>query len=186
MANISKITVDWQVPSGGSGSNTFYALDGPGVESGLETAYNSIKSYVPVGVTWGLHRGGEILDPLNGTLVGDWGTSVVAGSSPTGTGVWANGVGLSLRWETGTIMDGHRLRGRTYIVPIVSSAFGPDGNILASVETAFNTAFQQVITSHPGQLVVWHRPKDPRAGGFSVATTVAVRPKPAILRTRRD
>jgi hypothetical protein len=129
---------------------------------------------------------GDIIDDSTGALTGSW----TAGSTPaTVTGssgsVYIAPSGLVVNWQTGTIVAGRRLRGKTFLVP------GPNGSADGTPTTAnlstLTTAATTLIAS-TGGLRVFHRPNPvgSSTGVSALATAAQVPDKFVILRSRRD
>lgn len=103
---------------------------------------------------------------------------------------WAAGVGVRVDWQGGGVLNGRRIRGRTYIVPYNASVFDASGQVPASVRTSLGGYATTMITDLAAAntpLCVWNRPsvKNP-VGGASVVQSAAVSSKAAVLRGRRD
>jgi hypothetical protein len=108
-------------------------------------------------------------------------------------GGWAGGAGCVVRWETGEVMNGRRIRGRTFLVPLASLAFDTDGTLVTATRTAITaagTALISAMAADGGQLLVWSRPAPeadpPRLGSLQAVTNAFVPDRSAILRERRD
>ena len=130
----------------------------------------------------------DLLDPANGELTG--GLSVTAPSAVLGTGSESlpQATSILLQCETGVIIAGRRLRGRTFISPVdqVTNIDGLVGSASRNtIITSATTSLTGVTTSAP---VVWHRPKAPGPTGGSVSpvTSYNVGSNFAVLRSRRD
>jgi hypothetical protein len=88
-------------------------------------------------------------------------------------------------WSTGAIVNGRRLRGRTFLAPMKSQAYSTAGVIDAAVVTSIVSATATLVAA--GDLVIWHRP-DPvsHTGGSSSQITGATIPNTVTsLATRR-
>jgi hypothetical protein len=121
-----------------------------------------------------------------GTLVGAVPvTPVPAVVEATGIGAYAAPTGARVTWETGTIVGGRRLRGRTFIVPMVAGSYDLTGTILETtitqIELAANTLVSEsTALGHP--LVVW----SPTGASVSPVTAGIVPDQATVLRSRRD
>ena len=193
MANLHRIRVSWTGFPGAPGVSTFYSTDAPYTMGALYAMYSDYSLALPIDVTISFPTSGDIIDPLTGDLVGGWtgpSESDVVGS---GTGPYAAPVGFMLAWETGSILDGHRLRGRTYMVPAIGSLFDGDGSISVTGLADLRVHIAAFLVADAGRLVVWHRPvKDrithviTRAGGYTVVNGGTVPDEAVVLRSRRD
>lgn len=98
---------------------------------------------------------------------------------------FASGTGLMVRHNTGVILGGKRVRGRTFMVPVSSASFTTNGDVLASTVSAFNAAFATLITAANGvgaPFSVWSRANAAIVPVVSSATQV----RPSTMKTRND
>lgn len=112
----------------------------------------------------------------------------VAGAA---TGSYAGGVGVRFNWNTGAIMNGRRVVGRTYVVPAAAGVFESNGTVLGTVITnltGYGTTLLSNLAAANLALVVWSRPATTSSndGAMTVVQTASVPDKSAILRGRRD
>lgn len=125
---------------------------------------------------------GELLD-----VVAVTGTNVpIAGSSAVNM---AGPAGAVINWRTNGIRNGRRIRGRTFLVPLTSAVYQPDGTLdNAFVTTLQNAANALVDRAGTPDLGVYARPSGPGAtdGRWVVATSATVPDMVAVLRSRRD
>src|SRR5674476_946106 len=121
----------------------------------------------------------------------------VGPATRTGGDNYAAPVGMCVDWNTGVVMDLHRLRGRTFVVPCSGAQFDVDGSPLSTAVSGLQSAGDALIAAD-GNLMVWHRPRaakaadgsrpavTARAGGYANVTTAHVPDKAVVLRSRRD
>jgi len=153
--------------------------------------FDAIKSLVPIDVGWTIDPVVQSLEATTGGLQGDVAmTSIPLTVQGTGTGVYAAGVGARGNWHTGTIKGRRFVRGATFLVPLIGSAFGTNGQIdgshLPTIITACGTYLTTMISAAvPPQ--VWHRPSPANPSGGIAAPIVAVSAPftAASLRSRR-
>jgi len=93
--------------------------------------------------------------------------------------------GARIEWRTSAIVEGRRLRGRTYIVPVGTNQYEADGTLTAGcrgiLQAAADSYFDDAFTSdaHPS---VWSR-----THGIMADISAAVIPdEVSVLRSRRD
>lgn len=108
-----------------------------------------------------------------------------------GAGSYAHGVGISVAWRTANIRFGRRVVGRTFIVPLVASAFDASGGIPGATTTAWaNNAKTKMVDSSASAgmpFCVWSRPSQAHpVGALSEVTAATVKGKAAWLTGRRD
>lgn len=186
MPNLYKIQAVWTGFQGGPGVNTFYVNEIPSEVDAFQTFYNAIKAGIPSVVDIQVLNEGVFVDEATGELGGAWSCPAQAKIDCTGGGSYASGVGYTLRWTLGgAIFNGRRLVGRTYLVPLVGSAFDADGTTTDAFSTTVTNAGVALIADCAGTLGVWHRPVNELGGDWRVTAGALVPQQPAFLSSRR-
>lgn len=186
-------TLNWFGGSGLPGFSNFYFNLTPSqvnADSAVQATSNfadAIHFYLPSGVSTQASLTAESIDPANGDLLASY-TAVVTAPIWAGsiTGPYSAAAGAVINWRTAGIHRGHRVRGRTFIVPAGDTVFTNGGVVASGAQAALTTAGQAMVTAGLG---VWARPKGPPpvvAGAIYAATAASVPTKGAILRSRRD
>lgn len=171
----------------GPGLTTFFAeADGTlAISVGATGFFTALRSRIPTGTSIFVPNGGDLIDELTGTLTGTWGTSGGTTISCNGAGSFAGGVGARVVWETDTIRAGRRVRGSTFVVPLVVSGYEANGTLAGVAVTDLEQAIADMLVQVPTQMRVWSRPRPGLTGaGVQVARGVAP-DKVSWLRTRR-
>lgn len=89
-----------------------------------------------------------------------------------------------MRWITGAVIGGRKLRGRTFLVPFLADQFDTSGTINNTTVTTHQTAGN--VLAATGKLQIWKRPSPGGSNGTSALVTAAVMPdKVTSLRSRR-
>ena len=183
---------------GGPGVSTFYALNGETFITGLYTFFYALRTLLPADVTITIENTGDVLDSTNGDLVDVWAGEAQTPVVGTASGAYAAPVGVLMTWLTATISDSHRLRGRTYMVPVDGSQFGDNGQVAPSPLGYFQTAGDTLVEDGAANWVIWRRPRLAKAadgsrkavtardGLIGVVSACTVGSSPAILTSRRD
>lgn len=121
----------------------------------------------------------------DGTLIGALAFVAPAPVNCVGLGSYAAPVGARVTWETGSIVAGRRIRGRTFLVPLVSSTFDTDGSLtsanLTLIQNAAN-AFLTGLATDGEDLAVWSQ----TTSTVSPVTSAVVPDQATVLRSRRD
>lgn len=186
MADVREIIVDLDGLTGLPGVSVFHSLNSTsGAVAAIRAFYNTISGFFPSGMTIQVRNTGDVLDSDSGHLVSGWTDTAVSVVNGGGTGGYAAGTGTFIRWQTGAIVGGRRLRGRTFIVPITSAFYQSNGTITDANVGALQTAADTLWGT--GTLNVWHRPPvGTFAGGaLHVVTGATAVDKVTSLRSRR-
>jgi hypothetical protein len=188
MGDLARVRVSWQGWPGAPGVSTFYltpAVTQTSIDA-IRAYFNSLVALLPTGLTITVPQTGDLIDDVSGLITGSWsvGTppTVVTGTAP---GNYAGNAGGVTHWLTGLVVNRRRVRGRTFLVPLASTAFDTAGAISTSTLTTLNTAATTLLAALGTNFRVWHRPAKGLGGGSG--TVIATRtPKLAIsLRSRR-
>ena len=141
---------------------------------------------------------GDIIESGTGSLGGSWGHAPQAAIQGTSAGAYAAPSGFCVTWTADTVLDGHRVKGRTFFVPMGGGLTDAAGQIRGDVLAGMVAAAGTFVTNTAGNFVIWHRPrkatvavpplvgKPARVGGSAVVTGSRVSQKVAVLRSRRD
>lgn len=195
MANINRARVVWSGWPGGPGLSTFYFDQATTNMAALLAFWTSARTVVPAGVSFNVPNSGDQIDPGTGKIVGTWTGSGGGVTTTTGTAAAYSGTsGCVIRWQTGGILNGRRLLGRTYMVPLKGSMYGNDGSIDEASIASLVTACATLILAYSPNLVAWSKPRnagtngpgDPGKASLVSAITSAFIPDLAVvMRSRR-
>lgn len=185
MATIRKIPVQWGGLAALPGYSVFYSLGSADVTTDLATFFNVVKGLLPGAAQITIPPAGDTIDDATGALVGTWtgtGTVIAGGGS---SGAYAAGVGGYVVWNTGTVVGRRRLKGRTFLCPLVTGAYDSSGTLDNGNRAVIAGAASTLATA--GKLVIWHRPaKITHVGGSSALIVSGVVPDQVTsLRSRR-
>jgi hypothetical protein len=152
-------------------------------------------AYLSTAVTYTTQAEVQIVQDTDGELQSAQIGTTAASTGSDANGMSPQGAGIVVSWLTPDIANGHRVRGRTFMVPVSLSSFDVYGKPTTAAQQALQLAAEGVIGSGGEAVVpvVWHRPKkDPvthaitRAGSAHDVDQAAVGNKTAVLRSRRD
>lgn len=183
-----EVTTSWGLPSGIPTKSYMYFDTEEAVaaiRARLGVFFNELENSLSAGVFWSVDPSGKIFQPTTGALVGEWSDStVVEGEGAVPGEVVADATQVNIQWNTGLVVGGRFLRGRTYI-PGLSRNNLSGGNMAGATRTAINTA-ADALAGAPTWLSVWHRPVNGAGGLTHAVTTATVRSELAVLRKRRN
>lgn len=204
MVNIMRVKARWTGFSGAPGYTVmhfrdFDTGDGPGVDptaASAQAASDRMRAFLgafpellPITVRIDLDPNVDILEDSTGTMVDSLTVTPGAQLSGSSGGNYSAAIGAVVNWSTGSIRAGRRVRGRSFLVPLSSTAFFTDGTLSASALTTLQAAANILVdrTNTP-DLGVYARPTLAGAadGQWVVATGARVPDMGAVLRSRRD
>lgn len=195
---IAKLVCPWTNLPGGTGYSIFYLNNPLPSPAPFVTFFTAVAPYLPVGVRVDVPNSGEILDETTGKMVNTWSQGTAGSATGTGSTTFFPASGGQVKWITGSFANGRAVRGRTFLVPLGTSALAAGGGLATSAANTINAAATTLIQQNTGAQVIWHRPVykkadtpgDPpilvRQGAiFSVLSSVCPL-KTAVLTGRRD
>jgi len=150
----------------------------------VKTFFDAIAARIPDNASI-VYPGEATVHDNTGTLTGALALTPPASTNATGLGSYAAPVGARVNWETGTISGGRRIKGRTFLVPLVSSTFDTDGTLTsANLTVILNaaTAFLAGLATDGVQLGVWSQ----IGSSVSPVNSATVPDQATVLRSRRD
>lgn len=180
----NRYRVIWAGGPGGEGVSTFYSEDTVTTAlADLRAFFDAIKASFPSQISWSFPSSGDTIDLATGQIDGSWSQAAASPvSGGAGTAVFAAGVGLRVRWETGAVRNGRRVRGSTFLTSMDATDFQSDGTIAPSVLSVFQTAADTLAGQ--GWLHVYSR--DFAGGGaMSQVQSATVPDRISWLRSRR-
>jgi hypothetical protein len=194
MATLHRVRARWSGFQGSPGFSNFYfdtaALPNLGA---LRTFFDSSKGFWAPGVSVQIENTGDTISDQDGSLQGSWSTTSVFSVDSAGTGGYAGAAGAVVHWNTSTVVRGRRLRGRTFLVPMNSSAYDTSGTISSGLKTNLEGAAAAMVSALGSTFRIWSRPlRNPTTGaitanGTNSAVTSSRVPDLAVsLRSRRD
>ena len=198
MTDLYRLKTTFNGGEGGPGVATMYFLD---VATAVESVYNFWNSQaggMPAGTTIQVESEGDVLDDASGDVTGSWTQTAAAAIVTTSPVTYAAAAGAVISWRTGVVLDGRRLRGRTFVVPLPSIAFGTDGVLTDAEVASLQASANSLISTQSESFVVWHRkflgkaatstrPARPaHDGGHALVSSAQVPKRGAVLRSRRD
>lgn len=187
MPNLARLRVDLSGAGvvGASVLTLYGTTSGSGLPAATLSWLNALKANFPNDVTFTVPPGGDLIDDATGNLTGSW--SDGGGGSVTGTdaGAFQMGSGFRVKWVTGGVVAGRRVRGTTFFVPAASLAFDTSGRLGSATIAAINTANSAFLSAVSPNLVIWSRPVPGRAGSSHAVTAATVPSTPTQLRSRR-
>lgn len=186
MVDLQRVRVGWTGGPGGNGVSTFYCVDIAQLWNAIATFFNDVFDYVPDDFTYVMPTEGDTINYLTGELVGSWQHGAGGGRAGTVAGPYASPVGAMVTWTTGAVVNGHRLNGKTYLVPLGSASFDDHGTLDDTILADLNAISDALVAAGMNNLAIWSRPTPGHPGGYATVMGSTVKDKAAVLRSRRD
>lgn len=182
-----EIIVDWTGPGAGGKLSVLYFDDAVAVatqRTSISTMLTSISDRLDNAVAWTVRTVGRELANASGALTGEWTES----TARTGTGTLAgqaipDASQALMRWNTGAVVGGRFLKGRTFI-PGIEVGQITDGNLSALCISDFNLACGTFAGDANG-FSIWNRPVNGGGGQLHPVVSGTVWNELAVLRRRR-
>jgi len=200
MADVHRITAIWQGFQGAPGYTKFSFMGLTDASSltaaatAVRTFFNGLATQLPSGSTVTVQSVAGVYDMANGMPIREdpilTPPAAVTGSASAGT-LYSGGVGVYVTWLTGAVYNGHKVRGRSYLVPLVLGG-ASDGTLGTGTVTLVQNAANALVSSQAGKFAIWSKtftstpPITQIGGGLSTVTSANVPDKTGILRSRRD
>jgi hypothetical protein len=193
--------IRWTIPGAGTAFSVLHWRNEGGGEpaqshiddivSKLSAYITAIKPQIPGSVSLRALEEVEQLNEGTGDMIHVW-TATTPTTDVLGSNVgnaFAAPAGAVISWSTPGIRNSRRVRGRTFVVPLVSTAYENNGTLAPAVLTALNSGANALRgnTATTG-LVIYGRPTGPDAsdGIAYPATGHRIPDMVAMLTSRRS
>nr|CRY96699.1 hypothetical protein [uncultured prokaryote] len=191
---MTRFTAVWSGFRGAPGYSNFY-FGGDGTVPGeieadaarIRTFFNDIRDLLPTGLSVRIQPEAATIDETTGNITDltafDAPSQVIGGTNAN----YSAASGAVVNWLTGTYVNGRRLRGKTFLVPLTTSAYDGSGDLTGTALGTLQTAANDLV-GEVGEraLVVWSRPKNGSGGQSALVVSATVPDLGAILKSRRD
>lgn len=185
MATLNRYVVLLSGATGLPGESVFFCSSATSAGAELKAFYTALINKFPQGMTVTVPTAGDTINDADGKVNGGW-SDAGGGSAGTSTSnvSYAAGTGAYIIWGTNAINSGRRLKGRTFICPIISTEYDTSGTLGASMQSVLQTAGNTLAAA--GKLAIWHRNhKGASDGSSSAVTSALVKDVVTSLRSRR-
>lgn len=191
---IHRVQAVWSGFQGAPGYSSFYFRPFTG-GGDVDLALNRVRDFfaewralLPTGVSIQVQSTVEEVDETTGMLTGYLdGAEVDPVNTSTSGADFAGPAGAVVNWLTGTVRNGRRMRGRTFLVPLNTNAYDTDGTLTSNALGDIRAGADLLLANEFEQeLVVWGRPNGGSPGEAASVTGHRVPDMAAVLRSRRD
>jgi hypothetical protein len=200
MANVSRLLATWQGFPGAPGYSRFSfseittQADANTAGNSLHAFFNSLATMFHTNWTITINSLVENYDVATGRLMNEIVMSTVpspVAGSALATTPYVGGSGAVVHWLTGFIWNGRRVRGRTFLAPLVGVG-DTDGTLDSTHLATIQSAANALMAAGPPTLSVWAKqfsattPPIQNGGSLAPVDSVLVPDKAALMRSRRD
>lgn len=186
--------VNWLGASGGPGVTVFHGRPpsgttdeqvGEAMAGRARAFFDAVRFTIPEDYVLSFPGEAIELNTTTGILEDVYTFTAPADVLGGGEGEFARPAGARIEWRTPAIVAGRRLRGRTFIVPMIGGAFDVDGTLDTTVIATLQAAADDYLDAGvfaDSQPVVWSRTH----GILADITSALIPDEATILRSRRD
>lgn len=169
MTTLQRVRCVWQNWPGAPGYTNFYESASVVDHTGYRTFFNALVALLPNTITIQVPGSGDIIEDTTGSIVGSYSFAVPTVVTGTSSAAYSGGSGAVVDWLTSGLVAGRRPIGRSFIVPLTSTAFDTGGSLLTTTITTITNAATAMIAAMAGEFKVWSRPKAAGPGGVPSA-----------------
>lgn len=192
MATIYRVKAVWTNFPGAPGYSNFYGTGSgdPVVAATWAAAiaqfFSSIKALLPIGTTITVPGSEDELNSDNGQITDQIAFTAPAPVVGTGSGSFSGTSGGLVSWQTAAFRGGRRVRGRTYLVPLVNTSYDTTGSLGTTTIATIQAAANAYLSAVDGTGIVYSRPTPANPVGAASVIAVAQVPDLAVvMRSRR-
>jgi hypothetical protein len=147
--------------------------------------WNALEGFLSTSIAWRVAQDGKIMDSATGELTGFWtDTTPFVGEGLNESDPLPDATQLLVQWVTTEVVNGRRVRGRTFI-PGMTEQHSERGNPSDDLVAGAAAGAQAMVTALLGNFVVWHRPTNGVGGSTAVVNVATVWDEWAVQRNRR-
>jgi hypothetical protein len=182
MTTAHEVRIVWEGWSGGPGYSVFYTTDVPTMRSALGTFIGSVDDFVPGQIVLTIENEGRTFEAETGTLTGYWSDGVPIVDSNSASASFAASAGLCINWLTSGVVAGKPVRGRTFLVPLITACYDATGTIGTSQLTAIRAAAD--VLAGTAAMRIWSRPRAGLNGSLHAPVGARITDRVSMLRSR--
>ncbi len=163
-------------------TDTAVITDAQDAVNAVGTFWSALSGNIVNTVAYTVQGAVARIQTTDGQLVGAWACTPVTSAGTAAVDQLPRQVQGLVRWETGTVVSGRFLRGRTFIPGLGETLNNPGGVPSPTLVALFGTAGAALIADTGNELLVWSRAH----GVANPAVSATGWSQWANLRTRRD
>jgi hypothetical protein len=162
------------------------AADASTAAANSRTLLSSISAYIPNIVQYACQPTAQTFG-TDTVLTGEVAlTTVPVAINGAASGSYVGGSGAVVYWITNVLNGGHKIKGRTYIVPLAALGYQSDGTLASIVVTNLQSAATTFAGSTPNPCIVSRQlGQSDRTNKQALIASASVKDRSAFLRSRR-
>jgi hypothetical protein len=183
---VREILINWTTAAGGGQVSVMNFLEVTPVadqRAALAAALAELEPLLATTTTWTVATTGREWDDATGALTGAWAEGTPYTDAGSAADQAPDAAQALIRWQTGNIVGGRFLQGRTFIPGLGESSFS--GGNLGGSSLGWAQAFADSLITDAVQFAIWHRPVGGSDGVAWAVESGAPWPEVAVLRRRR-
>lgn len=169
----------------GAGVATHFAVASAGHQAAFKAFWQGLSNHMPTGVFADVPATGDVIEVETGLLNGVWSGGSQASIQGQIAGAYPAGVGACVTWLTDGIVNGHRVRGRTFVVPLCGANYDANGTLQDATLSLLRGYCSTLLAGVGDDFLIWHRPRGESDGSAHPVTGFRVSDRVSTLRSRR-
>lgn len=164
MAHIVRVKILHTNFTGGPGYTYFHFVDATADATFVQSCRTAVDAFAGVmnspmagGTNSKVDNSVDVLDPISGILETQITTTGHAAWVSANTGNYGGTSGAVINLRTNTFLDGTRVKGKIFVVPMDNDAYDSDGTIADATITNLNNGIAAIVGAGLNYSV-WHRP----------------------------
>jgi hypothetical protein len=199
MSSFFRVVLNWTGFNGGPGFTNLYfktagdtavlLTDAQNAVTKVDAWATALSNHLPAAVSVRVDPTVTEMNEQTGAQIGFLPTTAPAAHPGGDSSGYSAASGACFNWYTSGALNGRRVRGRTFIVPLGGTKYDSTGTLASTTVTSFQTATQTLLDNNSvSRLQVWHRPSvaAPTSGAAFPVEFYTLPDKAAILTSRRD
>lgn len=182
---VDRMQVALTGPQLGSGVATHYATAGGDHQAAFKQWWTGVMGSFPALVSAYVPAEGDTIEVETGLLQNVWSGGSAGLLTGGQSGAYAAGAGVCITWLTAGIVNGHRVRGRTFLIPLGGSRFDTNGTILDATVSQLREYTGILLGQVGADFKILHRAKDGHGGSAHSVTGYRIADRVSSLSSRR-
>ena len=182
---MNRVRCVWSGFPGAPGYSNMYVSTSVVNQGDLQDFFSALEPDLPSAVRIDVPQTGDVIDESTGQITGTWAGTPNGQIVGTQAGVYSAPSGAVVNWKTALLVEGRRVQGRTFLVPLAGTAYQADGSLASATQARIQAAATALVVALAGSLKIWSRPRPTIAGANATVLAGVVPDMAAVLSSRR-